>query len=167
MQEAIIVTALLVQNFDFELHDPNYQLATSKAMTVKPKGFFIRAKLRDGITPASLQRRLLGAQTQDSQRPPNRSNNASPANGSLEGNLKDLLICYGSNAGTCQTLAFALSRDAHAHGFRPKVMSMDEAIDHISPKVREFLLFRTSSGQQQRAERAGQGKDTDRAKDHR
>jgi len=49
-----------------------------------------------------------------------------------ESNGKGLLICYGSNTGSCQTLAHALSREANLHGFRPTVKTLDEAMHHIS-----------------------------------
>ncbi|KAJ4288033.1 hypothetical protein N0V90_012049 [Kalmusia sp. IMI 367209] len=53
LQESTIVIALLLQTFDFELADPDYKLVVRKTLTVKPKGLFIHAKLRDGLTPAT------------------------------------------------------------------------------------------------------------------
>jgi cytochrome P450/NADPH-cytochrome P450 reductase len=48
-QEALLVIAILLQNFDFEFEDPNYTLALKQTLTVKPANFKIRAISRDGL----------------------------------------------------------------------------------------------------------------------
>ncbi|KAF2792907.1 cytochrome P450 [Melanomma pulvis-pyrius CBS 109.77] len=147
LQESTIVIALLLQNFDFELYDPNYQLTVRKTLTVKPKGLLIRATLRDGLGPASLQRRLLGGQNPDPQKPTVAIHKNARPDSPLEGDLKDLLICYGSNAGSCQTLAHALSQEAHSHGFHPIIMSMDEAQHQISSETPVVIITASYEGQ--------------------
>lgn len=119
--------ALLLQSFDFELADPAYKLSIRKTLTIKPKGFFVRAKLRDGLKLPALQQRLVGGKPSTKPRdartsgPPTRID--SPLGSS---SLIDLLICYGSNTGTCQTLAHLLSRSALSHGFSAAAMPMDQ-----------------------------------------
>ena len=44
--EAVIAMAILFQNFNFTLDDPNYQLEVAASLTIKPKDFFMRAQLR-------------------------------------------------------------------------------------------------------------------------
>nr|7P6L_A Chain A, Bifunctional cytochrome P450/NADPH--P450 reductase [Thermothelomyces thermophilus ATCC 42464]7P6L_B Chain B, Bifunctional cytochrome P450/NADPH--P450 reductase [Thermothelomyces thermophilus ATCC 42464]7P6L_C Chain C, Bifunctional cytochrome P450/NADPH--P450 reductase [Thermothelomyces thermophilus ATCC 42464]7P6L_D Chain D, Bifunctional cytochrome P450/NADPH--P450 reductase [Thermothelomyces thermophilus ATCC 42464] len=46
-QEAVLVMAMLLQNFDFVLHDPYYELHYKQTLTTKPKDFYMRAILRD------------------------------------------------------------------------------------------------------------------------
>jgi cytochrome P450 / NADPH-cytochrome P450 reductase len=46
-QEAILVMASIVQKFDLELVDPNYELELQQSLTIKPKNLRIRAKLRE------------------------------------------------------------------------------------------------------------------------
>lgn len=58
-QEILITVVMLLQNFDFSLDDPEYKLAILSDLTLKPKGFKIRAKLRQG-TATDLQQRLAG-----------------------------------------------------------------------------------------------------------
>ncbi|KAL1610821.1 hypothetical protein SLS60_002492 [Paraconiothyrium brasiliense] len=149
LQEAVITMALLVQNFDFELADPNYELNIRKTITIKPVGLQIRIKLRDGLTPATLQRRLLGGKALPSgsaltsPRGPKRSD--SPMD-SVD--LRKLLICYGSNTGTCQTLAHVLSRDAAAHGFDPTILTMDKVQPHhILPSTPVIIITASYEGQ--------------------
>jgi cytochrome P450/NADPH-cytochrome P450 reductase len=38
-QEMLLAMAILLQNFDFSLHDPSYTLKISKTLTIKPKEF--------------------------------------------------------------------------------------------------------------------------------
>ncbi len=59
-QEALLVTALLLQNFNMALDDPNYQMRIQQALTIKPKDCYARATLRPGITALSLQETLVG-----------------------------------------------------------------------------------------------------------
>lgn len=132
LQESTIAVALLLQNFDFELYDPEYKLAVRKTLTVKPKDFFVRARLQEGLDLSTLQRRLLGGQTPGLSRVPGPAFEHQRSNKASKKALKDLLICYGSNTGTCHTLAFSLARAARSHGFCSIVMSMDEATHKIT-----------------------------------
>jgi hypothetical protein len=60
-EEALLVMAILLQNFDFKLDDPQYNLKVKSALTVKPDELFIRSSLRVGITASGLQERLSGS----------------------------------------------------------------------------------------------------------
>lgn len=59
--------------------------------------------------------------------------------------LVDLIICYGSNTGTCQTLAHTLAGKAPKHGFCPAVMSMDQATEKITTDVQTPVVVITAS----------------------
>ncbi|KAI1324965.1 cytochrome P450 [Xylariaceae sp. FL0255] len=60
-QEVMIAAAVIIQNFDLQLVDPEYQLSVREALTIKPRDFFIYAKLRPHIDLLSLQADLLRA----------------------------------------------------------------------------------------------------------
>lgn len=49
MQEAIMALAMILQKFNFELVDPNYELEVMQTLTVKPKNLFIHAMPRKDI----------------------------------------------------------------------------------------------------------------------
>ncbi len=49
MQEAIMALAMIVQKFNFELADPDYELEVVQTLTVKPKNFFIHAIPRKDV----------------------------------------------------------------------------------------------------------------------
>ncbi|KAI9707990.1 MAG: hypothetical protein M1820_004409 [Bogoriella megaspora] len=144
--KSTIVVALLLQNFEFELYDPDYKLAIRKTLTVKPKDFFVRAALREGLNPVILQRRLTGGQppeTRSISRPIGQPQNS---NYPSQGDLKDLLICYGSNTGTCPTLAHSLAREALSHGFRSKTITMNESMDQIVQHIPVVIITASYEG---------------------
>ncbi|GKT40981.1 bifunctional cytochrome P450/NADPH--P450 reductase [Colletotrichum spaethianum] len=119
-QEALLVMVILLQNFNFVL-DPNYTLDIKQTLTIKPKNMRMRAILRDGLTPTILEHRLAGLAL------PEKSNKANSAVESSEDGVP-LTILYGSNSGTCESLAQRLASAASFHGFKPvKVDCLDSA----------------------------------------
>ncbi|KAK1915853.1 hypothetical protein P3342_003668 [Pyrenophora teres f. teres] len=60
-QEALLVLALLLQNLNFSMDDPSYQLQIKQALTIKPKDFYMRATLRNGISATGLKTSLASA----------------------------------------------------------------------------------------------------------
>jgi cytochrome P450/NADPH-cytochrome P450 reductase len=57
-----------------------------------------------------------------------------------------MLICYGSNTGTCQTLSHALGREAHVHGFSATITTMDDVQQHISPSTPIVIITASYEG---------------------
>lgn len=53
MQEATLVLASIIQRFDLELANPNYQLSIKETLTLKPENLRIRAKLRSEWRPTA------------------------------------------------------------------------------------------------------------------
>lgn len=58
IQEAKLVLAMLLQNFDLKLADPGYQLKIKQTATIKPDNLYIKASLREGIELSELGDRL-------------------------------------------------------------------------------------------------------------
>ncbi|KAI9154817.1 Bifunctional cytochrome P450/NADPH--P450 reductase [Paramyrothecium foliicola] len=141
-QEALLVVAMLLQNFDFEL-EPGYELKIHQTLTVKPKNMHMRATLREGLTPTTLERRLAGlAPTQTAQPSGVTASGATTPNGKPG---SPLTILYGSNSGTCEALAQRLATDAPAHGFTAtKVASLDSATKDSLPKDQPVLIVTAS-----------------------
>jgi cytochrome P450/NADPH-cytochrome P450 reductase len=117
-QEALLVMAMLLQNFDFSLADPNYDLKFKQTLTIKPKDMFMKARLRHGLTPTTLERRLAGLAVETATQDKIITN---PEDNSVTG--ARLTILYGSNSGTCETLARRIAADAPSKGFH--VMRFD------------------------------------------
>ncbi|KAK3687194.1 putative bifunctional P-450:NADPH-P450 reductase [Podospora appendiculata] len=144
-QEALLVMAMLLQNFNFLMDDTNYVLHYKQTLTTKPKDFYMRAVLRDGLTPTELEYRLAGGLTTTKPRPtaglasrPAKNAEANETQG------KPMNIYYGSNTGTCATLAQRLASDAASHGFSATVVDPMDAANQNLPKDRPVVFITAS-----------------------
>ncbi|KAL3471658.1 cytochrome P450 [Aspergillus californicus] len=111
-QEALLVMAMLLQNFDFSFADPEYALKFKQTLTIKPKDMFMKASLRHGLTPTALERSLAGLATETA------TESKAAASAADQSSGVPLTILYGSNSGTCETLARRIAADAPSKGFR-------------------------------------------------
>ena len=151
-QEALLVMAMLLQNFNFVM-DPSYKLGIKQTLTIKPKDMYMRAILRDELTPTSLQYRLAGMGGHESK---SDSKKTTAAGGADESNGKGfpVTILYGSNSGTCEAMAQRIAADAPAHGFRAvKVDCLDSAKGAL-PKDHPVVII-TASYEGQPPDNAG------------
>ena len=124
----------LLQQFDFVLHDPSYDLKYKQTLTIKPKDFYIHAIPRRGkpvmlATPSStLLNHRDGETTQ--QRGPTATQG-----------LKPLYALYGSNTGTSEAFAQRIASAASAHGstFVSYSMRSAETLFHKVSTLRSRL----------------------------
>ena len=139
-QEAILTTALLLQNFNFRFDDPSYQLQIKQTLTIKPKDFYMHVTLRDHIDPVHLEKMMHVSSSSDGKTSEkDRKIDASTAGTSK----KPMTILYGSNAGTCEALAQSLARAASGRGYHAQIDSLDTAVDKI-PKDQPVVLISSS-----------------------
>ena len=108
-------------------------------LTIKPKNFFMKAKLRD---PHFIDRvATLGAaaesQTTDRQATRRQSKVDDKAK------LRPMKILYGSNTGTCEALAQSLASSAPEYGFTATVASMDDGVSALEKDV-PVVIFTAS-----------------------
>ncbi|KAK4202781.1 putative bifunctional cytochrome P450 E-class, group I:NADPH-P450 reductase [Triangularia verruculosa] len=141
-QEAMIIMAMLLQNFDFEMTDPSYKLKIKETLTTKPDGFEMKAKLRHGLTPTELERQLNGGLLEKSAH--SKRVNANAGEGGTQ--LKPLHIYYGSNTGTCEALAQRLAMDAPSHGYTATIIdALDAAANKLPRDDTTPVTFITAS----------------------
>ncbi|TKA70755.1 hypothetical protein B0A55_08835 [Friedmanniomyces simplex] len=150
-QEAQMAFTLLLQNFNFRLDDPSYEIKIKQTLTVKPDEFYMRATLREAITATSLQTLLSSSGEEVNAAADERTRRT--ASGLGEG-LKPMMILYGSNTGTCISLAQKMSVDAKRHGYQAEVMEMDAAVG-VLPKDQAVAII-TASYEGQPPDNAGQ-----------
>ncbi|WYZ46052.1 hypothetical protein EsH8_IX_000277 [Colletotrichum jinshuiense] len=149
-QESLLAMAMLLQNFNFTMDDPNYQLKIAESLTIKPKGFYMRANLRRGMSPTELEHRLAGREPQKTTLA-SRPSQSAPTNGHKANGHKvpqaagkPISIYYGSNSGTCEALAQRLATDAAAHGFNASVVDpLDTARENL-PKDQPVIIITAS-----------------------
>ena len=145
-QEAQLVIAILIQNFQFFPEDPAYQLQFKQTLTIKPKGFNMRAQLRQGRELLNLERSLhAGA--------PSTTKSGAATNGTKTASTSDkgsrpIDIYYGSNSGTCQAFAQRLATDASTHGFKARIVdSMDVATKNLPKDAPAVIITASYEGQ--------------------
>lgn len=146
-QEAVLVTALILQNFDLRLNDPNYEMRIVQALTIKPKDFFMHASLREGITPTILMQRLGGEHGTevgaDGHGPDGVAHGIGKA---AAGGTKQLSILYGSNTGTCQALAQKLAVQCTQRGLEADVQTLDTAMGKMPKKIPTVIITASYEG---------------------
>lgn len=144
-QEALLATALILQVFDLKLDNPSYEPRVKQTLTIKPRDFYMRATLREGMDPTNLQEHLIS----DGH---NQENNLAYAGKqgdepSYGEDVNEMLVLFGSNTGTCETLAQKLASDAGRFGYVAKVGDLDSAI-HTLPGDQPVVIIIASYGGQ-------------------
>ncbi|MEZ5729401.1 MAG: cytochrome P450 [Burkholderiaceae bacterium] len=130
MQEAKLVLAMILQRFDLVDHDPAYPLRVAETLTLKPEGFQIRVKRRDGnafarqaLAPASTARRMSSAPAMPS---PAMASTAPSSVSPAPGTGTPLVVLFGSNTGSSEAFAQRIANDAPANGFLPRIAPLDD-----------------------------------------
>ncbi|KAK6084421.1 cytochrome P450 [Seiridium cupressi] len=148
-QESVLTLALLFQNFDFELDDPSYVLQHKQTLTIKPKDFYIRAKLRPGINPTSLSQQLNGsvhASPKGEETFTDRGK--SLAIQELGDVYRPMTVLYGLNSGTCELVAQRLASNASSHGFQvTRLDYMDAAVGELPHGQPTVVITSSYEGQ--------------------
>lgn len=104
------------------------------------QGFYIRASLRKGITPESLQYTLLSREKE----PTSPSTGQSSDGNAIKAEGKNMTILYGSNTGTCQSLAERLAIEASKYGYDPVVTDLNTAVNRLARDGRPIVIITTS-----------------------
>lgn len=144
-QEALLVVAVVLQNFSLEAADPAYKLKIKETLTMKPDGFKMRAKLRHYTDATDL---AVALQSGSGAVPA--SKKSSSAGSSLSNtaaaiaNAKPIALYYGSNTGTCEVLARHLARDAAAKGFAADPIAPLDSATQKLPTDRPVVILTAS-----------------------
>ncbi|THC91963.1 hypothetical protein EYZ11_008579 [Aspergillus tanneri] len=127
-QEVLLLVAMLLQNFNFQMDDPSYDLRLKQTLTIKPDGFHMRAALRGGLDATKLGNFLNSGEVPsiDSDATGKDRKKATLASGA-----KPMYIFFGSNTGTCEAFARRLADDALGYGFAAEVKSLDSAMQNV------------------------------------
>jgi cytochrome P450 / NADPH-cytochrome P450 reductase len=99
-QEMLINTAMILQRFNPEMVDPQYELEMKSTLTVKPTGFYIRVKRRPGRSllvgiPGGSMAASSAQKQQADEEKGKKVASATAAQGKIN-------IFYGGNSGTCE-----------------------------------------------------------------
>ncbi|PWY87956.1 fatty acid hydroxylase [Aspergillus sclerotioniger CBS 115572] len=144
-QEGLLAIALLLQNFNFQLDDPSYDLRIKQTLTIKPLDFKMRATPRHGLDPIALEVALNSGDVPRETTVPSRDRKKGatiPAGG-----LKPMHIFFGSNTGTCEAFARRMADDAATWGFAAEVKSLDSATENVPKEDPVVFIAASYEGQ--------------------
>lgn len=144
-QEALLVVAILLQNFDFSMDNPSYDLRIKQSLTLKPKDFHMRATLRNGLDATTLASFLSAGEvpSQESGAASRDRKKAAPP----PGEMKPMYIFFGSNTGTCEAFARRMADDAAAYGYTAEVSSLDSAMKNVPKEGPVVFITASYEGQ--------------------
>ncbi|KAI1440699.1 cytochrome P450 [Annulohypoxylon stygium] len=141
-QEATLAIAMLLQTFNFVVDDPSYSLALKQTLTIKPKGFRMRATIRDGLTPSYLEHRLAGKELLSESI--SSLSVKDSAKSTTAGGGKPMTVLYGSNSGTCESFANRVASDASSHGFSVSKIDILDTANGNLPKGQPVVIVTPS-----------------------
>ncbi|KAL1852481.1 hypothetical protein Daus18300_012162 [Diaporthe australafricana] len=148
-QEMMLALASLLQNFSFIMDIPSYTLQTQTALTIRPKGFYIHAIPRGGLTPLQLETRLVGLRGEDPSKSKSASDRPMPAVSPekiCEEAGKKMHIYYGGNSGTCEFMARRLGSDASDRGFVASAEPLDIAKGALPKGIPVIIVVSSYEG---------------------
>ena len=65
LQETHLAVAMILQTFELQATDPSYVMKFIQTLSIKPTGFTFHAKVRGGLDPPALERRLWGGKGEE------------------------------------------------------------------------------------------------------
>lgn len=116
MQEATLIMGMILQRFELIDHT-DYKLKIKESLSIKPDGFMMKVKMRDGVTRSRL---VPGAAIEDEAGDGLVAAADRPTHGA------SALVLYGSNLGTTEDFARTIARNADANGFDTTLAELDE-----------------------------------------
>ncbi|KAF2787026.1 cytochrome P450 [Melanomma pulvis-pyrius CBS 109.77] len=127
-QQALLVTAVLLDTFNLTISDPSYRLRTKQTtITMKPEGFRMRARLRPDVALLLLGQPLSSTTIADTKAVTSEY--------------------YGSNR-TCEQLACQLASRAGKHGFAVgNIGTLNSARGNLSRKNPVVIIAASYNGQ--------------------
>ncbi|KAH8743754.1 cytochrome P450 [Diaporthe sp. PMI_573] len=149
-QEMMLACGTLFLNFNFTMDDPSYTLQTSESLTIKPKGFYVRANPRNNMTPSQIEARLTGSYSGASRDVAATEKSAEQTLQQRSSNVDTqhkIMIYYGSNAGTCEFMAQKLASNSISHGYRASIGQLDNAKEALPKGVPVVIITSSYEGQ--------------------
>lgn len=119
LQEATLVLAMMLQRFEIANADPDYQMRISETLTLKPKDLTIHATARYATAPAAPATRTPAATNTTASVTPSAVDGA-------EAHGTPMLVLYGSNGGSSESLARTIAGDGTARGWATTAAPLDD-----------------------------------------
>ncbi len=117
IQEAVLVLGMILQRFDLFDHK-QYKLKIKETLSLKPDGFTIKVKVRDGVVrqPIASEETEEAAGGEAARR---------PSHGTK------LTVLYGSNLGTAEGFARDIAQSGDVNGFDTVLAPLDDYVGNL------------------------------------
>ncbi|MCJ1393970.1 hypothetical protein MMC18_006847 [Xylographa bjoerkii] len=129
-------------NFNFRADDPSYKIHYKQTLTIKPKDFYMYATLREGIDPIYMEK-MLWSNGDGGKSATSKDTKIAQMKPGSQKPQKPMTILYGSNTGTCESLARTLANSASSRGYNSMVQTLDSAADKV-PKNQPVVVITAS-----------------------
>lgn len=137
-QEMVMNIALVLQRFQLELADPNYELKLKSSLTIKPLDFKMKVRRRPG---KSLLTGIPGGiPSETAEKHKDQHEKAHPSK-AADGAGKQVTVFFGGETGTCESLAQALAENDY--GIAVDIKSLDAATEHL-PEGENCVIITSS-----------------------
>lgn len=143
-QEALMITSLILHNFDMGFVDGGYKTRIKQTLTIKPDHMYVKVRPRKGLDAQKIERRLSTGFSQTPV-PESGTTSAPTSNADLKAGP---VILYGGNSGTCYSLAqktasnFAIKLAASA-----TVQVLDSVVENMSTERPLVIITSSYEGQ--------------------
>ncbi|RBQ74718.1 hypothetical protein FVER14953_00317 [Fusarium verticillioides] len=152
MQQAMLAVAMVLHKFDL-VKDESYTLKYHVTMTVRPVGFTMKVRLRQGQRATDLAMGLHRGHSQEASAAasPSRASLkrlSSDVNGDDTDHKSQIAVLYASNSGSCEALAYRLAAEATERGFGIRAVDVvNNAIDRIPVGSPVILITASYNGE--------------------
>ncbi|KAH7137527.1 hypothetical protein B0J13DRAFT_640074 [Dactylonectria estremocensis] len=157
MQQSMMAVAMIINNFDL-IKDESYKLKYHVTMTVRPKGFTMKARVRDGCRATELALKLHQMSSVETSAAPSHplhlplqslaldaENFMTSAMGDQKGQV---VIIHASNSGNCEALAHRLASSSAEQGVEVKAIDIaNNAIDKLPRGVPVIFIVASYNGE--------------------
>ena len=133
IQEAVLVLAMMIQNFEFEFENPSYQLSVKETLTLKPGDLNIKIKKRGASSLVSMA--ATGGESSSQQKV--------DLGKAAAGTGIPFLVMYGSNSGSSEYFARQVAAGAEEQGHSVQVGPMNDFVGKI-PKGSNVVVVTAS-----------------------
>ncbi len=132
IQEAVLVLAMILQRFDLFDHK-NYELKIKETLSLKPDGFTMKVKLRDGIVrePVQAATETDSAAAEITRRPKHGTK---------------LTVLYGSNLGTAEGFARDIAQSGDINGFDTVLAPLDDYVGSLPTEGAVLIVCASYNG---------------------
>lgn len=139
MQEAQMVLAMMLQRFDLEFVDPDYELSIHESLTMKPENLRIHATAR---------RRASTLNAPPRETPTEQATAATGGEVALDPETATgLLVLFGGNSGSSEQFASRIAGDAARYGFASTLAPLDAKVDELPTEGVVIVVTASYEGQ--------------------